>query len=70
VVSIFPFALQFMGLFYLVCALILGSIFLLRAWQLAVNPSDQAARKVFFFSLSYLAFIFLAMVIDRMVWFG
>jgi heme o synthase len=70
IVSIFPFALQFMGLFYLTCALVLGGIFLLRAWQLTVNPSDQAARKVFFFSLYYLAFIFLAMVIDRMVWFG
>jgi heme o synthase len=69
-VSLFPFALQFMGLFYLTCALILGGIFLLRAWQLTVNPSDQAARRVFFFSLWYLAFIFLAMVIDRMVWFG
>jgi heme o synthase len=70
IVSLFPFALQFMGLFYLTCALILGGIFLLRAWQLATNPSDQAARRVFFFSLYYLAFIFLAMVIDRMVWFG
>jgi heme o synthase len=70
IVSIFPFALQFMGLFYLACALVLGGIFLLRAWQLSANPSDQAARRVFFFSLYYLAFIFLAMVIDRMVWFG
>ena len=70
IVSLFPFALQFMGLFYLTCALVLGGIFLLRAWQLTVNPSDQAARRVFFFSLYYLAFIFLAMVIDRMVWFG
>jgi heme o synthase len=70
IVSLFPFALQFMGLFYLACALVLGGIFLLRAWQLSVNPSDQAARRVFFFSLYYLAFIFLAMVIDRMVWFG
>jgi heme o synthase len=70
IVSIFPFALQFMGLFYLACALFLGGIFLLRAWQLTVNPSDQAARRVFFFSLWYLALIFLAMVIDRMVWFG
>jgi heme o synthase len=69
-VSLFPFALQFMGLFYLVCAVVLGGIFLLRAWQLSANPSDQAARRVFFFSLYYLAFIFLAMVIDRMVWFG
>jgi heme o synthase len=70
IVSVFPFALQFMGLFYLICALILGGIFLLRGWQLSTNPSDQAARRVFFFSLWYLAFIFLAMVIDRMVWFG
>jgi heme o synthase len=70
IVSLFPFALQFMGLFYLACALVLGGIFLLRTWQLSTNPSDQAARRVFFFSLYYLAFIFLAMVIDRMVWFG
>jgi heme o synthase len=69
-VSLFPVALQFMGIFYMICALVLGGIFLLRAWQLTVNPSDQAARRVFFFSLWYLAFIFLAMVIDRMVWFG
>ncbi len=70
IVSLFPFALQFMGLFYLASAVLLGGIFLLRAWQLSSNPSDAAARRVFFFSLYYLAFIFLAMVIDRMVWFG
>jgi heme o synthase len=70
IVSIFPFALQVMGPFYLVSALILGGGFLLRAIQLSRHPSDLAARKVFFFSLWYLALIFLVMVIDRMVWFG
>jgi heme o synthase len=70
VVSILPFALQYMGVFYLACALVLGGFFLLRTWQLSTNPSDHAARRVFFFSLIYLAVIFLAMVIDRMVWFS
>jgi heme o synthase len=69
-ISILPFALQYMGVFYLLSALALGGMFLLRAWQLVSNPSDLAARKVFFYSLIYLALIFLAMVIDRMVWFS
>lgn len=56
-----------MGWIYLVSAIALGGWFLKLALQLLMNPTKALARKTFFFSIWYLAGIFLAMSIDALV---
>jgi protoheme IX farnesyltransferase len=56
-----------MGWLYLVCASVLGAIFLVRAWRLLRGPTKPLARALFKFSLPYLALMCLAMVVDRAV---
>jgi protoheme IX farnesyltransferase len=58
-----------LGWFYLLAALSLGGIFLIKSIRLVRRPGEQRerARALFFYSLWYLAGIFLAMVIDSLV---
>jgi protoheme IX farnesyltransferase len=56
-----------LGGIYLVSALILNAIFLFLAARLYLQPSKRIARQMFFYSLWYLAFLFAAAVVDRMV---
>lgn len=59
-----PFGL---GEIYLVAALILNGIFLGLAVALYRKGSKKLARQTFFYSIWYLALLFAAMVLDRMV---
>ncbi len=59
-----PFGL---GGVYLVSAIILNGIFLALAVRLLRDPSKRIARQMFFYSLWYLALIFAAAVVDRIV---
>jgi protoheme IX farnesyltransferase len=52
---------------YLSSALVLNGIFLMFAIRLFVDPSKRIARQMFFYSLWYLALLFAAAVIDRIV---
>lgn len=54
------------GLFFLIVGLVLGIIFLYRAWQLYKEPGKKIALNVFFYSVYYLWLIFGALVIDRL----
>lgn len=56
-----------MGAIYLGSALLLNGIFLGYAVWLFVRPSKRIARQMFFFSLWYLALLFTAAVVDRIV---
>lgn len=56
-----------MGWIYLASAIVLGGWFLRLALVLLMNPSKSAARKTFFFSIWYVAGIFLAMSVDRFI---
>lgn len=56
-----------MGWIYLVSAIVLGAGFLRLALQLLMDPSKARARKTFFYSIWYVAGIFLAMSVDRMI---
>jgi protoheme IX farnesyltransferase len=56
-----------LGSIYLSAALVLNGIFLWFAIRLYVRPSKRVARQMFFFSLWYLALLFAAAVIDRIV---
>jgi protoheme IX farnesyltransferase len=55
------------GMIYLVGAVVINGIFLWLAFALFRSPNKRLARQLFFYSLWYLALIFGAMVIDRLL---
>jgi protoheme IX farnesyltransferase len=63
--SILPYVYGMSGIFYLVSAIVLSGIFVYYAVQLYRNYSDQLARKTFKYSISYLALLFAAILIDH-----
>jgi protoheme IX farnesyltransferase len=63
--TMLPFATGMSGLPYLAGAAILGTIFLLRTWRIYRNYSDAAARKIFAYSILYLALLFGALLVDH-----
>ncbi|MDO5102958.1 MAG: heme o synthase [Lautropia sp.] len=64
-VTVLPFAIGMSGPFYLVCALVLGAVFLALAWQMWRDYSDALAKKTFGYSILYLALLFGALLIDH-----
>lgn len=60
-----PVAFGELGLVYFVISSALGIWFLWLNWKLVLDPSKALARKIFFFSMSYLAVVFVAIVLDR-----
>ncbi|MDP9379081.1 MAG: heme o synthase [Chloroflexota bacterium] len=66
VVTLLPFLTNALGLLYLVTAAALGTIFVLRATQLVRRGSTARAWELFKFSNTYLALLYLSMVVDRM----
>jgi heme o synthase len=63
--SLLPYLSQTFGLVYLVSAAVLGGWFLLLAVRLLRDTSRANARRLFFYSLAYLALMFAAIGIDR-----
>jgi len=66
-VSVLPYATGGAGVIYLAAALVLGGRFLMHAWHLARQPRDSHALRAFRFSITYLALIFAALMIDHYV---
>src|SRR5437764_11976110 len=66
-VTMVLFAMRAMGYFYLLVALVLGGILIYMAIRLIRDQSKKWARTLFWYSNCYLALIFAAMVIDRVV---
>jgi protoheme IX farnesyltransferase len=65
--TLMVWTLGFLGAIYVVAAAILGGLFIwyaVRLWREATAP---AARRLFLFSMLYLALLFVAMVVDRQV---
>ena len=60
-----PFACGMSGLFYAAAALMLGASFVFRSWQLLRHYSDTRSRQTFRFSITYLALLFLALLVDH-----
>ena len=67
VVSLLPFAVRMSGLIYLLCALVLGFVFLAYAWLLWREYSDNVARRTFRYSILYLSVLFAALLLDHYV---
>ena len=65
--SVLPFTVKLSGLIYLVCALALGTGFMVYAVKIYRNYSDQLARRTFRYSIIYLTALFAALLIDHYV---
>jgi protoheme IX farnesyltransferase len=63
-ISLLPFLTETLGVFYLVSALALGLAFVALALVLRRRTTPANARRLFSFSLTYLALLFVAMAID------
>lgn len=66
-VTLILFAMRAMGYFYLVAAVVLGGILVYMAVRLLRDQSKKWARTLFWYSNCYLALIFAAMVLDRVI---
>ena len=64
-VSLLPFAIRMSGFLYLAAALGLGGLFLLYAVQLYRDYSVELARATFKYSITYLALLFMALLVDH-----
>jgi protoheme IX farnesyltransferase len=53
------------GLIYLVSVILLDIVFLWHAWQVYKHYTDQVSRKMFAYSILYLALLFAALLIDH-----
>jgi len=63
--SLFPFAYGMSGWIYLAAALALGGMFLRHAVRLYMDYSDARSRRMFRFSIVYLAVLFAALLVDH-----
>jgi protoheme IX farnesyltransferase len=57
-----------MGIVYAVSAAALGGGFIYRAVRLRLAPGAGAAVKLFRYSITYLALLFAAIAVDRLIW--
>ncbi|HET6788424.1 MAG TPA: protoheme IX farnesyltransferase, partial [Aquabacterium sp.] len=66
--TLLPYVYGMSGHIYLVSALILGVLFMLYAFRLWRQYSDELARKTFRFSIVHLMLLFAALLVDHYVW--
>lgn len=59
--------IEMLGIIYLIAATILGAIMIYLSIVLLREPSKQMAKSVYKYSSAYLAFLFLSMIIDRLI---
>lgn len=60
-----PYVIGMSGWLYLVCAMVLGALFVWYAWRLYLQYSDELSRKLFRFSILYLSLLFAALLVDH-----
>ena len=65
--SLLPFVVRMSGLIYLAAAVALGGVFLSYAVRIHLNYSDALARRTFRYSITYLATLFAALLVDHYV---
>jgi protoheme IX farnesyltransferase len=64
-VTLMPWLTGMSGLIYLLAALVLNARFLAHAVRLKLTRRDDLAMRVFRFSISYLMWLFLALLVDH-----
>jgi protoheme IX farnesyltransferase len=65
IVTLLPYLTGMSGLIYLVVAITLGAAFLYHALALKMNPDPRLPMRTFAFSITYLAGLFAALLIDH-----
>jgi heme o synthase len=66
-ITLLPVAAGTVGLAYLAAALVLGGVFVALAVGLARRTTPLRARRLFSYSLAYLALLFVALAVDPLV---
>jgi protoheme IX farnesyltransferase len=64
-VTLMPFVTGMSGLIYLAAALVLNGMFLWYAWAMKVTERAHLPMKVFRFSITYLMWLFAALLVDH-----
>ncbi|CAI8347033.1 MAG: Protoheme IX farnesyltransferase [Gammaproteobacteria bacterium] len=64
-ITLFPFILGLSGFIYLTGATIIGLKFVIDAYDLMITKSDRRAIRLFKYSITYLAILFAALLIDH-----
>jgi protoheme IX farnesyltransferase len=70
VICLMPFATGQSGWVYLLCALLLNGVFVVYAARLYAAYSDQLARRMFRYSITYLFLMFVALLVDHYCYVG
>ncbi|MBB5216205.1 heme o synthase [Parapusillimonas granuli] len=65
--TLLPFSIRMSGPLYLACAVVLSGLFVINAWKLYKEYSDEQSRKLFRYSILYLALLFAALLLDHWV---
>lgn len=63
--TVLPFVIGMSGWLYLMCAMVLGALFVWYSWKLYRHYSDELARRLFRFSILYLSLLFAALLADH-----
>jgi protoheme IX farnesyltransferase len=63
--SLLPFVVRMSGLIYLAAAVALGAVFLRYAVRIYTSYTDALARRTFRYSITYLAALFAALLVDH-----
>jgi protoheme IX farnesyltransferase len=64
-ICLMPFAIGMSGWIYLLCTIFLNTVFLSYAARLCASYSDQLARRMFRYSITYLFLMFAALLVDH-----
>lgn len=67
VVTLMPFGIGMFGVIYLLAAVVLNAIFMKYVIDLYKNYSDALSKKMFIYSIQYLAYLFGAMLVDHYI---
>jgi protoheme IX farnesyltransferase len=65
VVTLLPFLTRMSGVIYLAAALVLNAMFLYHALVLKITAREDLPMRVFRFSITYLMWLFAALLIDH-----
>jgi heme o synthase len=65
IVTLLPYLTGMSGLLYLAAAVILGAMFIYRVLMLRKHSGNQRSMRTFVFSITYLALLFVALLVDH-----
>lgn len=63
--SLAPWFLGYMGLFYGVCASLLGAVYMVFSWRVLMQGREKDGVRLFLYSIVYLFLLFLSMPLDH-----